>query len=148
MTLLASPKIDAVVKEVKPWRERTELRLVVNGIDQADLVPGQRLMLKIPTPPEDMDTSVYPPDLDRPRTKAERIEWFLSTIYCSCSIGGDGCTGMFYTLASCNPNGCGMPNHMRGEIGKKIDKGLTDKQVFEELMKENTKDMLRPHLVP
>ena len=49
---------------------------------------------------------------------------------------GDNCTGHFYTLASCNPNGCGMPNHMRKLIGAKIDQGLTDRQIFEQLLKE------------
>jgi hypothetical protein len=41
-----------------------------------------------------------------------------------------------------------MPNHLREAIGEKIDKGLTDRQAFEELLKENGPDLLRPHLVP
>jgi hypothetical protein len=63
-------------------------------------------------------------------------------------VGGNGCTGMFYTLASCNVHACGMPNAMRAMIGDLIDKGLTDKQIWDELKKSNGPAMLRPHLVP
>jgi len=148
VSLQASPAIAAVVKQVRPWRERTELRLVTACSDQSDLALGQRVRLKMPTPDSAVESAVLPPDLDRPRTKEERIEWFLCSIYCTCSIGGDGCTGMFYTLASCNPNGCGMPNHMRKVFAEKIDKGLTDKQILEELLKQDGPRLLRPHLMP
>jgi hypothetical protein len=148
VTLQASPAIQAVVKHVQPWRERTQLRLVTACADQSDLSLGQRVHLKMPAPPEDVDAALLPPDLDRKRTKEERVEWFLSTIYCTCKIGGDGCTGMFYTLASCNPNGCGMPNVMRKELAEKIDKGMTDQQILEELLKESGPELLRPHLLP
>jgi hypothetical protein len=148
VTLQAQPPINAVVKHVQPWRERTQLRLVVHAFDLADLEPGQRLLLKMTPPPAEVDTAQLPPDLDRPRTRAERIEWFLASIYCTCKIGGDGCTGHFYTLASCNPNGCGMPNHMRRTLAEMIDRGLTDRQIFEELLKEHGPELLRPHLLP
>src|SRR6266851_1777715 len=97
--------IPAVVKQVKPWRERTEVRLVVAAADMGDLTPGQRLALHMSPPPAEVDQAVLPPDLDRPRAKAERIEWFLASIYCPCGVNGDTCTGDFYTFASCNPNG-------------------------------------------
>lgn len=148
VALQASPAIVAVVKQVKPWRERTELRLVTSCADQSDLTLGQRVHMKMTAPSEEMEKSSLPPDLDRPRSKEERIDWLLSSIYCSCSIGGDGCTGMFYTLASCNPNGCGMPNHMRKVFADKIDKGLTDKQIFEEQLKADGVKLIRPHLAP
>jgi hypothetical protein len=148
VTLAATPPISSVVKHVKPWRERTEVRLVANSFEQAELRPGQRLRLKMTPPSLEVDTAQLPPDLDRPRDKTERVEWFLASIYCSCKIGGDGCTGMFYTLASCNPNGCGMPNHVRKLIAAKIDKGMTDRQIFEEMLKEQGPDMIRPHLLP
>ena len=48
--LQADPPIPAVVRDGPPWRERTQLRLVVHGLDQADLKLGQRLRLKM-TPP-------------------------------------------------------------------------------------------------
>ena len=147
--LQADPPIAAVVKDVQPWRERTQVRLVVNGFDQTDLQIGQRVRLKMTPPSADVEDAVLPPDVDRPRaSKAERVEWFLASIYCTCSIPGDGCTGHFYTLASCNPNGCGMPKQARKEIGELIDQGLTDRQLFERLLKDRGPDLLRPHLAP
>jgi hypothetical protein len=148
VTLVADPPMPAIVKEVRPWRERTQLRLVVNSFDQTELTLGQRTRLKMPAPSEEVDTARFPPDLDRPRTKEERVEWFLASIYCSCGVAGDVCTGHFYTLASCNPNGCGMPRHMRQVVAEQIDKGLTDKQIFELLLKEHGPDLLRQHLEP
>jgi hypothetical protein len=146
--LKAIPPITAVVRQVQPWRERTQVRLVVNGIDQADLVNGQRIDLKMTAPPVQVDEALLPADTDRPRTKGERIEWFLASIYCTCGVGNDTCTGHFYTLASCNPNGCGMPNATRQAIAAKIERGLTDKQIFDELLKERGPSLLRPHLLP
>ncbi len=149
VTLATDTPIVAVVKDVRPWRERTQLRLVVAGADQTDLSAGQRVKLKMPAPPAEVEKSPLPPDLDRPHgNKAERVEWFLASIYCTCKIKGDGCTGHFYTLASCNPNSCGMPNHVREVIAKEIDKGLTDRQILEQLCKERGDDLLRPHLLP
>jgi hypothetical protein len=146
--LQGSPAIPAVVKHVRPWRERTEVRLVTSGADQSDLSVGQRVKLKMTAPSQAVEDSPLPPDLDQPRTKEERVEWFLASIYCTCKIGEDTCTGMFYTLASCNPNGCGMPNHMRQVFKEKIDKGLTDKQIFEEQLKADGTKLIRPHLEP
>jgi hypothetical protein len=148
VTLQADPPIKALVKQVQPWRERTQLRLVVHSFDLADLAAGQRLNLLRTPPPEEIDTARLPPDLDRPRTKQERIEWFLASIYCTCQVKGDRCTGHFYSLASCNPNGCGMPNHMRRVLAEKIDRGLSDQQIFTELLEEHGPTLLRPHLLP
>jgi hypothetical protein len=103
----------------------------------------------MPAPAAEVEDSPLPPDVDRPRaSKQERVEWFLASIYCTCTVPGDGCTGDFYTLASCNPNGCGMPNRMRQVIAAKIDQGQTDRQIFEELLKEKGPELVRPHLVP
>jgi hypothetical protein len=148
VTLQATPPIQAVVKHAAPWRERTQLRLVVHSKDQADLTVGQRLMLRMDPLPAEAGSALLPLDLDRPRTKSERIDWFLASIYCTCGIKGDNCTGHFYTLASCNPNGCGMPNAMRKTLAEKIDKGLSDKQIFEELLTEQGPELLRQHLLP
>jgi hypothetical protein len=134
---------------VEPWRERTQVRLVVNGFDQTDLAIGQRVHLLMKPPPAEVDDAVLPPDVDRPRaSKEERVEWFLASIYCTCGVADDTCTGHFYTLASCNPNGCGNPNQTRKQIGKLIDDGLTDRQIFERLLKDRGPDLLRPHLAP
>ncbi len=148
VSLVAEPPIAAVVKDVKPWRERTQLRLVVNSFDQTELRLGQRIHLKMTPLSKEVDEAQLPPDLDRPRSKEERIDWFLASIYCSCGVAGDVCTGHFYTLASCNPNGCGMPRHMRKILAEQIDKGKTDRQIFELLLKEHGPDLLRPHLAP
>ena len=81
-------------------------------------------------------------------SKAERVEWFLATVYCTCGVGKDVCTGDFYTLASCNPNGCGRPNHVRNLVAAMIDKGWSDRQIIDELLKQAGPLLLRPHLRP
>jgi len=148
VTLQADPPIKALVKHVQPWRERTQLRLVVHSFDLADLAAGQRIHLVRTPPPAEIDTAQFPPDLDKPRARQERIDWLLASIYCTCGVRGDRCTGHFYTLASCNPNACGMPNHMRSVLGEMIDKGMKDLQIFEALLKEHGPELLRPHLLP
>jgi hypothetical protein len=144
--LTSDPPIKAIVKSVTPWRERTQLRLVVGELQSSELKLGQRIGVKMPWLSKEIDDSPYPTDIDRPRTKAERIEWFLASMYCVCGVGDDICTGDFYTLASCNPNGCGAPNQTRKEIGKLIDEGQTDKQIWDALVKEHGPEMTRPHL--
>ena len=146
--LTADPPIKGVVKAATPWRERTVIRLVVGELESSELKIGQRLALKMTVPSEATAASLYPPDLDRPRSKPERVEWFLASIYCVCGVGKDICTGHFYTLASCNPNGCGMPNMMRAALGKMIDRGLTDRQILDDLLQEHGPLVLRPHLAP
>jgi hypothetical protein len=146
--LPADPDIAAVVKSVTPWRERTLVRLVARAQDLSDLKPGQRLALRMPAPPPEVENSKFPPDLDRPRTRTERIDWFLASIYCTCGVRGDVCTGHFYTLSSCNPNGCGKPNQMRKRLAELIDKGLSDRQVMEKLIEEEGPGLLQPHLLP
>jgi hypothetical protein len=146
--LAAEPPIKAVVKQVLPQREKTQVRLVVKSLDLADLATGQRVRLRMKTPPPSVDEGALPPDLDRSRTREERVEWFLASMYCTCGVDGDVCTGHFYTLASCNPNGCGAPKAMRQLLAKKIEQGMTDRQIFEELLAQRGPLLLRPHLLP
>jgi hypothetical protein len=148
VTLLDAEEIPAAVKTVSPWRERTLLRLVVGGLEQTDFVIGQRVRLKVPEPPAEVKNSALPPDIGRPRNRAERVEWFLASIYCPCKIGGDGCTGMFYTLASCNVHACHMPNQVRTQVERLIDKGLSDEQIYAELKKTRGAVLSVPHLLP
>jgi hypothetical protein len=148
VSLQAEPPIKAVVKSVTPWRERTVVRLVVGELESSELKIGQRLAMKMTPPPGAVEKADYPPDIDQPRSKAERVEWFLASIYCTCGVGKDTCTGHFYTLASCNPNGCGMPNHRRQQVREMIEQGLTDRQIFDALRKEGGPLLLRPHLQP
>lgn len=149
VTLRADPPIAAVVKSVGTWRERTQLRLVAKNRDLAGIPSGSRIHLLRSVPPPEVDAAPLPPDLDRPRTtKQERIDWFLATIYCTCGVAGDRCTGHFYTLASCNPNACGMPNRMRRVLGEKIDQGFSDPEILETLLTEEGPILLKPHLLP
>jgi hypothetical protein len=148
VTLLADPPIQVVVKSVQPWRERTQLRLVAKANEIADLRLGQRLGLKMPAPSAQVEASKFPPDMDRPRTRAERLDWFLASIYCTCGVRGDTCTGHFYTLSSCNPNGCGKPNEMRKRLAGLMDQGLNDRQIFEKLLADEGPGLLQPHLLP
>lgn len=140
--------VKAQVKEVRPWRERTLVRLVTGGFDQADMHLGQRVRLSMTRPPVEVDTAELPPDVDRLRTRDERIEWVLASVYCACQVAGDRCTGMFYTLASCNVNACGMPKHMRRLVARWIDEGQTDRQILESLRKEQGPQVFQPHLLP
>ena len=129
--LTADPPIKAVVKSVTPWRERTTVRLVMGELESSELKLGQRIGLKMKAPAKDVDESPYPPDIGRTRTEDEQVEWFLASMYCVCGIGADTCTGHFYTLASCNPNGCGSPNATRDEVRELIGKGKSDKEIWE-----------------
>ncbi|MEO2091199.1 MAG: hypothetical protein ABGY75_17185, partial [Gemmataceae bacterium] len=146
--LTADPPIKAVVKSVAPWRERTTVRLVVGELQSSGLKTGQRIGVKMPPPSKEVDESPYPPDIGRKRTDDERVEWFLASIYCVCGVGSDTCTGHFYTLASCNPNGCGAPNATRDEVRDLIGKGKSDKEIWDQLLKDRGPLMLRPHLKP
>ena len=146
--LRAEPPIRAVVKRVTPWRERTQVRLVVHGHDQADLAPGQRVALTMNAPSKEVQEALLPPDTDQPRSREERVDWVLASVYCPCGVGGDTCTGHFYTLASCNPNSCGMPTSMRQRVATLIDRGRTDRQILDELVGEYGPGLLRPHLAP
>jgi hypothetical protein len=144
----AVPPIKAVVREVRPWRERTQVRVVAAAADQGDLKPGQRVHVRTKAPSASVESSLLPPDMGRRKVKEERVEWFLASIYCTCLVRGNICTGHFYTLASCNPNGCGQPTLMKKQIADLIDKGMTDEQVFAALLKEHGPGLLKPHLLP
>jgi hypothetical protein len=146
--LLADPPIAAVVKSVHPWRERTQVRLVAKSQELADLRTGERLHLAMNAPPSDVDNGKYPPDIDQPRTQSERVEWFLASVYCTCGVRGNTCTGHFYTLASCNPNGCGQPNAVRKQIAAMIASGLSDRQIFDKLLQQHGPGLTQPHLLP
>lgn len=148
VTIPMTPPIQGTVRSVTPWRERTQVRLVVIGTDQAALTIGERCSLIIKPPPADVESSPYPPDTDRPRTKPERIEWVLANIYCTCPVAKDTCTGHFYSLASCNVNGCGMPAATRKKLETLIDEGKTDRQIFDMLLKERGPTVVKPHLLP
>jgi hypothetical protein len=140
--------IQAQVKSVRPWRERTLLRLVTGGFDQADLQVGERVSMTMQTPPLEVDTAELPPDVDRMRSREERVEWILSSIYCSCKVAGDRCTGMFYSLASCNENACAMPRLVRRQVAALLDEGKTDRQILDKLRQDQGPLVFKQHLLP
>jgi hypothetical protein len=144
--LVADPLIKGVVKHVAPWRERTALRLVVGELESSGLRIGQRVYLKMTAP--EVEDSPYPPDLGRPRSTEERVEWFLASTYCVCGVQKDTCTGQFYTLASCNPNACGTPNAIRKVIRQRIEEGKSDKEIWDQLTKDCCPLAFKPHLLP
>jgi hypothetical protein len=41
-----------------------------------------------------------------------------------------------------------MPNNIKNQVVKMIDKGLTDQQILEELLEKRGPELLRPHLLP
>ena len=134
------------VVAMEPWREKTRLRLIVDGTDQATLRAGQRVGVRVPEPAASVLESDLPPDIDLPRTAGERVEWFLASTYCTCSIANDFCTGMLYTLASCNSAMCGMPNRFRKMVGAVIDEGASDADVLVEIAKRFGELYSRPHI--
>lgn len=147
VTLNGSTRVD--VRHVRPWRERTQLRLVTGtGLDQTALHIGDRVHVNVPEPPAELQQSEWPTDLDRHRDREARIEWLLSSIYCPCKVAGDRCTGMFYSLASCNVNACPMPNRIRDEIVPMMDQGMSDRDILKELKKSHGPQLLKPHLLP
>jgi hypothetical protein len=148
VSLAVQPEIEAVVKSVRPEREKTHVRLVVRSFDLAELSIGQRLRLKMKAPPSSVDRDLFPPDIDRAKTKEDRLDWFLASIYCTCGVKGDGCTGHFYTLASCNVNACAAPNSTRRAISQLIDQGMTNRQIWQRLYDQRGVEMVRPHLLP
>jgi hypothetical protein len=148
VALVSGEVVPARVHSVKPWRERTQVRLVLDGFAQARYNLGQRIHLRVPTLPEEADFAEMPPDIGRPRTRPERIDWFLASIYCTCQVPNNTCTGMYYTLSSCSVNACGMPTYVAGVVGRCIDKGMTDQEIWAELRKTLDPLMLKPHLLP
>jgi hypothetical protein len=146
VTLQTAKPIAAAVQQLRPWRERTQVLLVVDGPDASAV--GDRVFLRLMAPAADDDP--LPTGLGQSRSKPERVEWLVSSVYCPCMMH-DGCAGHFFTLAACNagPNDpCGMAKRIRKEIAAMIDKGQTDRQIFEALLKDYGPKLLRPHMSP
>ena len=54
---------------------------------------------------------------------------------------------MFYTLASCNVNACGMPNQIRRTVSKLIDDGMTDQEIWKKLEELRGPQITHQHLL-
>ena len=156
VTLQANKVLPAVVRQLRPWRERTQVLLRMEGQDEPSLAQGQRVSLRArrgspdPAVPPAADDDRLPVGTDPSRGKQDRIEWLVSSVYCPCMMH-DACAGHFFTLAACNagPNhSCGMATSIRARIAEMIDKGQTDRQIVEELFKQHGPKLLRPHMSP
>ncbi len=149
LTLADNMSVIAVVRQLRPWRERTQVLLQVESEMPPDFRIGQRVLVKLSTVP----TRIAPRDLpgiDQSRTSAERMDWLMSVIYCTCGMH-DMCAGHFYTLAACDAAGktpCGLAKRTRTEIAEQIAQGRTDRQILEQLVKERGTKLLRPHMSP
>src|SRR5262249_12295295 len=136
VTLQGAKPIAAVVRQLRPWRERTQVLLEVQGSDSPALMVGQRVLLRLAAPVAAANTQL-PTGLDKSGSKPERLEWLAASVYCHCMMH-DGCAGHFFTFAACNAgpnNPCGMAKRIREEVAEMIDKGHTDRQIVEELLK-------------
>jgi len=149
VTVVGKVQLELKVASVAVDRQCTRLKLsTVREPDAGEFSRGQRVGVKMKWPAKEIDESPYPTDIDRKRTDDERIEWFLASIYCTCPVNENTCTGQFFTLASCNPGGCGAPKTTRAELRELIAKKFTDKQIWDSLLKDRSPLMARPHLLP
>ena len=143
----------AEVRGLRPWRERTQVLVMVDGLDGSPLTAGQRVSLRMAAPPvavKDGNDDRYPTGLGPSRGKPERIEWLVSNVYCSCMMH-DECAGHLFTLAACDAAGktpCGLAKRTREVISERIEQGYSDRQIFDELLKDRGTKLLRPHLSP
>jgi hypothetical protein len=149
VTLQAANPIPAVVRQLRPWRERTQVLLGVEGSDLSAVAVGQRVSLRLASQPA-TDDDQLPPGLGLSQSKPERIEWLMAGVHCTCGMH-DGCAGHFFTLAACESGGkspCGLAKRTREDIAELIDKGKTDREIFEELLEKRGPTLLRPHGSP
>ena len=150
VTLVAGNPILAEVRQLRTWRERTQVLLSVAGSDESAFTVGKRVHIRLVVPPAETDNDELPAGLDQARSKSERVEWLMSSAYCPCMMH-DSCAGHFFTLAACDSGGktpCGMAKQTREEIAEMIDQGHTDRQIFDELLKDRGPKLLRPHMSP
>ncbi len=139
----AQPTVACRVAEVHPDYARVRIRLDFAGHATPDVRLGDEVAIfgKLP----DKVDFESPPDLGRFTGRQERIDYFLSTIYCSCGMLGSSCAGHWNTLAACQLHGCGMPNLITKLIGERIDAGKPDEAILAELIERNGRNILRLH---
>ncbi|HVA49678.1 MAG TPA: DUF3179 domain-containing (seleno)protein [Pirellulales bacterium] len=149
VTIRAADDAPAVVRQVRPWRERTQLLLEIDASSMAALTVGERVKLRSTVPRAESDEDL-PPGLGKSQNKADRLEWLMSAVYCTCGMH-DGCAGHFFTLAACDAGQdkpCGLAKRTREELGVMIDKGYTDRAILDELLSQRGGNLLRPHMLP
>lgn len=139
----AREKTSCTVTEVHPDYSRIRVRLNFPATARSGIQPGDDVAIftKLPEPAS-FET---PPDLGRFTDRQERIDYFMSTIYCPCGMMGTSCAGHWNTLAACKLHGCGMPNLITKLIGNRIDEGQDDKAILAELVQRDGANILRLH---
>ena len=142
----AGTAVDAKIVAVQPLHEKTELHLVIEGVDQEGLAFGQPVRVLIDRPT--LLDAGSPPDVGRFNDREARLNWLLSSVYCTCGNRGDVCAGHFFTLAACNNLTCGLPAQTRRTVGKMIDDGLSDAKILERLHEERGPLLYRQHILP
>jgi len=131
----------AEVREIGPWGEKTRVVLRLGG--GVTLAADRLLRLRMDRP----EPGPLPAGLGISTEPEERVEWFLSSIYCTCSIAGDRCTGHLYTLAMCDHAGCGKPNAMKSVLRGLIRQGFSDAEILRKLEADEGPGLLSPHLL-
>ena len=134
------------VLEARPDYTRERVALSVAPARVKTFQPGERVHLVFPLP-GGLDAET-PPDLGRFTVRQERLDYFLSTIYCSCGMLGTSCAGHWNTLAACQLHGCGMPSVMTQLIGDWVDAGRSDQEILTALVQRDGKKILRQHHQP
>jgi hypothetical protein len=139
VVLQAASVLPAVVRQLRPWRERTQILLAIGGsADTSSLTTGQPASLRLATPPVPGDRGSLPAGLGKSSNKLDRVEWIVSSMYCTCGMH-DECAGHVFTLAACNAGAhkpCGLARSTRERVAQAIDEGQTDWQILEQLLKE------------
>jgi hypothetical protein len=149
VALRASNDTAAVVRQLAPWRERTQVLLGIEGTVAMAPAVGERVLLRIAAPPAEVDDDL-PAGPQFECTRHQRAEWLVSAVYCPCQMH-DVCAGHFYTLAACDSGDkspCGMAVRIRKDVAQWIDQGRTDREILEELRKQHGANVLRPHMQP
>jgi len=135
-----SPDPPAAVAGTAPWGEKTRVTLRLRPPDAA---AGTPLRLRMPRPAK----RDLPPGLGIATDPEERVEWFMSVVFCTCGVRGDRCTGHLYTLSMCNQKDCAKPEEMKTLLRDRIRQGLTDAQILERLRLDEGPRLLVPHLL-
>jgi len=131
------------VIEVVPDYSRTRIRMAADAETMKHFEPGQQVSIHIELP-KSLDLE-KPCDLGRFTERQRRIDFFLSSIYCTCGMMGTSCAGHWNTLAACKLHGCGMPDLITRLVGEWIDNGKNDQQVLAALLDREGPLLLKQH---
>lgn len=137
------PQKRVTIADIRPDQARLRVTFDVPPDAIAAFAAHSELTL-IAKLPKTLDP-IMPPDLGRFTVRQDRIDYFLSTIYCTCELPADECAGHWNTLAACKAHDCSKLNQLTQVIGEWIDAGLTDPQILDALIKREGEQVLRQH---